>query len=164
MRDGYANELLRGLPNKECVTEEGYITEAAFRFLKNPKREDDLHEVSINWYDDDNAIAILQNQFSVKRGENQFIGYVQFSRHRIDDIMSIYDENSHFSYERREEAISILKDKDVVEISNEYHGNLLAPGSIDPQIKKVIQNTLATIASHGKIEFWNSAKSEKEHF
>jgi hypothetical protein len=128
----YPKELIRGITNNTLLSD-GYAGSALFSFqetLESENRSDDFLELSINWRDDDGAIELLMNQ---KKNEHyQFAsGVALIKRRRIDQIRKSRQMETKLSYERQ----SIPE--------NPYHGNLLLHKSVDPQVKKIIQATIA---------------------
>jgi hypothetical protein len=154
MSENYPEELLRGLPNNECFTELKYITSAAFQFDKEPRPEDNRRELSINWYTHDDAKTILKKQYNPRKEANQFIGCATLLKSLLDRITSIYQNNSHFSYEKRLVKVQLRVEDEIYEVDNIYHGNLLIPYGLDTSTIRSIQNALATVANVIEPEIW----------
>lgn len=134
----YPDEILRGISNnnRDFITEEGYVTQAAFRFDEyNTERCDGFCELSINWVDDEGAVDVLLRQINPKKGVPQFQGgYCRFARKMLRAALNAYFRNGHLSYER-----SPLSE-------NKYHGNILIKNDVSKPIKTNVQATLAALA------------------
>ncbi|MCD7771562.1 MAG: hypothetical protein LUH23_05700 [Oscillospiraceae bacterium] len=148
----YPNEFYRGLSSSNCITDEGFVTAAAFLFRENKERDEDLLELSINWNDDEGALYNLGSRHKVGCEDRQFkAGYCVVNRVYMEQYMNCYIKTGKMKYERRpEEAREDNEYQD-----NRYHGNLLMPKGIDSNLKKNIQYALATLAqmSHSWDDF-----------
>ena len=74
----YPDVFIRGVSrdNAEFITEEGYVTQAAFAFDDydaESRNDDGFRELSINWLDDDGAIQTLLNQVNQRKGGPQWL-------------------------------------------------------------------------------------------
>lgn len=144
-------EFFRGMSSSDCLTTDGYLSEAAFRFddYNSNERQDNYCELSINWNDDSGALDVLLNQHKPFKTEPQFkIGYCKFDKAMIQAVMKSYIDNKDFSYERK--PISCDAKNDVSE--NKYHGNLLLNSNVDKRTKRAIQCTLATLGSNSFVK------------
>lgn len=145
---GYPETFYRGLSTKDCLSGK-YITEMAFRFDSlghNPERTDDYRELSVNWNDDSKSLDTLLNQRKPGKEDKQFsVGYVIMSLKEVRKALRIQIGNGDFSYERR----PVAADPDADIEANPYHGNLLMKGNLDKNATKIIQCTLANIATAG---------------
>jgi hypothetical protein len=130
--DNYAIELIRGIPNYDCIDNEGRASALLFQFDNND-RPDGYLEVSINWYDDDNALNAIFNQ--KKRNDAntyQFkIGAAIISRIRLDSLIRSPNAKDALSYER-----NIIDD-------NPYHGNILLKPNLAKNIKTMLSGSIA---------------------
>lgn len=111
MGDGYPDYLLRGLRKSSFLKEGGGIATEAF--MPDPRtakeRTDGRQETSIDWQDDDQALASL-----VARRTHSIAGVVRLARSRVDEIGRFESlEDGSLGYERRPVD------------GNPRHGNLL---------------------------------------
>ena len=127
----YPKEFLRGIANKGFI-ENGHVLYTAFQF-DDTGREDGNREASINWLDDDGAIALALNQRK-ENGKIQFSGGV--ARINLDYAKMILHNFSQvgFSYER-----APLE-------NNKFHGNLLLANSLSKQTRQMLMTGLALAA------------------
>jgi hypothetical protein len=88
-------------------------------------------ETSINWEDDDHAVAFTQAQRSEKGSPLNPHGVVRLSLAAIDNCMANTPIPKTFARERR-----MLTD-------NRYHGNLLFEPSLPKQMIRMLAGTLA---------------------
>lgn len=143
----YPDLFIRGVSkdNAEFITEEGYVTQAAFAFddyNAESRNDDGFRELSINWLDDEGAIDILLNQVNLRKGGPQFQGgYCRISRFALLSLQD-YINNGHLAYERR--PITADKEKGIME--NPYHGNLLMHKDISNKSRTNLQIALAVLA------------------
>lgn len=147
MTGEYPEEILRGISsdNQDFITPEGYPTQAAFQFdaYDANSRNDNFCELSINWVDDEGAVATLLDQVNTRKNCPQFQGgYCKFSRIVLEAAMRDYITNEHLSYERR----PIEEDLENGVAENKYHGNILMKNNLSKQARTNIQVTLAGIA------------------
>ncbi len=143
MIDNTPEDFYRGLPSPDTVTEQGYPTESAFRFLYFG-REDGYSELSINWNDDEGALEKLLSQRKPFKEEPQFkIGYCKIEKSMMKMLMKTYMDDQVFSYERRPVEADLEADVE----SNPYHGNLLMKKDAGNALKKNIQCGLAALAA-----------------
>ena len=145
----YPDVFIRGVSrdNAEFITEEGYVTQAAFAFDDydaESRNDDGFRELSINWLDDDGAIQTLLNQVNQRKGGPQFQGgYCRISRYALLSLQD-YINNGHLSYERR--PIHADVEKGIPE--NPYHGNLLMQKDISNKSRTNLQIALAVLAGN----------------
>jgi hypothetical protein len=130
----YASEFYRGIAKKEFIYD-GIVLTAAFQF-DDAVRPDGYKELSINWNDDSHAIQVLLDQ-KKENGDYQFqAGVATLNLSAIKQALFCFLENKSFSYERK-----------MVQ-NNPYHGNLLLRASLTKQMRMMITNSLATLASN----------------
>lgn len=116
----YPEKMIRGLSNQDTIEEDGTVLAAAFQFKQVADRE----ELSINWYDNDEALDIAMNQRKVADGSFQFQeGVAILSKNKVDDIKFL-------NYERAELE------------GNPYHGNIFYKG-ITKGKKKLLAGMLS---------------------
>lgn len=130
----FPNNCVRGVKNKDSLTEEGFLSSSLFQFHNTHFGNDEWNEESINWEDDDSVIEFTLNQ--KKDGDFQFkAGVAILPRKKIDEISNRYGmkELKLLSYERD----TIKKGE------NPYHGNILLRASITKPTKRLIQAALA---------------------
>ncbi len=127
----YSDELIRGVPN-DAFLEDGLPKSELFKnFDENSEREDDYLELSINWYDNENALQLVHTQKKAN-GEIQFkSGGAVISRKDLDDLCKKPLVKGKLTYERR-----------IVE-GNEYHGNLLLQNDVNKTKRNIIASGLA---------------------
>ena len=139
----YPNECYRGISSKDGVTPGGYVTGAAFQFsdYKPEQRNGDgFCELSIQWNDDENASVHLLEQRKPKTDNLQFkIGYCKLDMEQLRLVVKQYLRDKKFAYERR----PIEEDAEEDIRANPYHGNLLLHNSIERQVRKNIEHTIA---------------------
>lgn len=126
--------MLRGISSPEWITAEGALTTAAFQFSSNPNRTEgaEFEEVSINWYDDENALKLLLNQRKGNSDSAQFKGGVAIlTRQYIDDLINRPIVKGRLSYERKSVP------------GNDYHGNLLCRSDTSKHLKSIISAGIA---------------------
>jgi hypothetical protein len=131
----FPEHCIRGIPNKDFISDDGIIGSHLFHFKKEHNRQDGWCEQSINWNDDENAISFTLKQ-KKKDGEIQFkSGLLLLPRNEIDRLITRPAIANSLSYER-----DILDD-------NKYHGNLLLKNNVPTRLMKQIAAGLALIYS-----------------
>ena len=142
----YPEKLLRGIPNKNDIDEEGNPSSHLFQFSERcgvPQREDGFREESINWYDNEGALKQLLTQ-KKDDGSLQFrVGAAVLFRSDIDQIKKFSVVKQRLDYERR------------VIPENEYHGNLLLKKDTP---KSIMKRIAASIALRAKTIVSNSSE------
>lgn len=129
----YPQKMLRGISSNDFIVE-GILTEEAF--MLDPVREDGYCEISVTWYDNQDAFNVIMSQKSERRGEIQFqAGAAELDRVEITTKMKAHFLSQNLGYERRPT------------LNNYYHGNLLVKNSISKQMKRLIRCGLATLAN-----------------
>ena len=129
----YPQKLLRGISSKNFILE-GVLTEDVFNL--DPVREDGYCEISVTWYDNQEAFDVIMSQRSDRRDEIQFQGGVaELDRIEIVTKMKPHFLSENLNYERRPTD------------NNQYHGNLLVKNSLSKQMKRLIKCGLATLAN-----------------
>lgn len=136
--ESFPETLLRGFNSKECFTVEQNVAKGAFQFHDHTTdRNDNYHEASINWEDDENAVSVLMEQIKEGTSERMFkYGYSRLPYNQIKSILSSMIGKEYLAFER----------KPLLE--NPYHGNILIRGTIKSQEKSMIQDVLAAIANN----------------
>ena len=130
----YPQKMLRGISSKNFIVE-GFLTEDVFNL--DPVREDGYCEISVTWYDNQEAFDVIMSQKNDRRDEIQFqAGAAELDRVEIVTKMKVLFLSKNLSYERRPTA------------NNQYHGNLLVKNSLSKQIKRLIKCGLATFANN----------------
>lgn len=148
MEKDYPEEFYRGVSSSDQITKEGFAMAAAFRFSDQPRKNDGLYDLSINWNDDVGALETLLTQKKPGKEDYQFkIGYFTLNTAYLNMIMKQFIDEKIFSYER----CPILAQADNDYQENLYHGNLLLQNNVDSNIRKNIQHTLAVLA--GRVNF-----------
>ena len=131
--DTYPQKMLRGISSKNFILE-GVLTEEAFNL--DPVREDGYCEISVTWYDNQEAFDVMMSQKSDRRDEIQFqAGAAELDRVEVTTKMKAHFLSENLSYERRPTH------------NNKYHGNLLVKDNISKQMKRLIKCGLATLAN-----------------
>lgn len=130
--------FLRGFNTNECYTKEHNIAIGAFQFGNHTdKRNDNYHEASINWEDDEGAVKILLEQKKDETNELMFkYGYARLPLNLVKMTLKSLMVKNYLNFERKPLEY------------NPYHGNILISGSINKQEKSMIQNNLAAIANN----------------
>ena len=129
------DQFIRGIPNKDCISEDGYPSTNLFTFqvrANAPEREDCCIEESINWYDEEAALIMILEQEKEPGVIKYKEGAAIINRSEIDHLRSInlrFKEN--LFYERKQEP------------GNDYHGNLLLKNNVPKRIKTMITATIA---------------------
>ena len=127
---------LRGIPNNDFLVGDGSVASHLFTFKDEDKRDDGWIEQSINWEDDNSALAFTLKQLNDK-GEIQFkAGIAVLPRSELDHITKQPSVSGILAYERQP-----LED-------NQYHGNILLKADTPKPTKKRIAATLATFVSY----------------
>ena len=130
----YPQKMLRGISSKNFIIE-GILTEDVFNL--DPVREDGYCEISVTWYDNQEAFDVIMSQKSDRRDEIQFqAGAAELDRGEIVTKMKAHFLSENLSYERCPTA------------NNRYHGNLLVKNSLSKQMKRLINCGLATFANN----------------
>jgi hypothetical protein len=125
----YPDKFIRGISSEDYVDTAGRASAALFQFIDS-NRSDDYSESSINWYDDEGALALIMEQRKEK-DETQYqfkCGAAIIEKKDADRIMTLPAYQSVFGYERSPIA------------GNKYHGNLLRK---DKALSKGIQTVIA---------------------
>jgi len=114
MMHTYPEKALRGISSKEFLAEDGTAKHTLFQFSKNPREIDGYYDLSINWLDDDGAIAVVMDQKKNDGDEVQFkAGAVVIQRDYLDDLKCRPNSSEELFYERRSLP------------NNRYHGNIV---------------------------------------
>ena len=127
----FPNNCVKGIPTLDCLYEDDNVASPQlFKFNGDPREQDGWVEESINWMDDEGAVALTLNQKRVT-GELQFsIGVAILGREHLDKVKK--QHRHFFKYERAP----------IVD-TNLYHGNLLLKGGIKKERKRLISGILA---------------------
>lgn len=139
----YPDSFYRGISKTDFIDAFGIPNNQAFQF-SDEGRSDGFYELSINWNDDEESLAILFNQ-KKGDGEIQFkAGAYEMSFPLLKQITSRYIQLGHFNYERSE-----------VE-GNKYHGNLLIKQDLptkadNKSLYSLIRDALILVSSQGKL-------------
>ena len=129
----YPDKKLRGISSFAFI-EEGILRDDAFNL--DPVREDGYCEISVTWYDNQDAFDVIMAQMSDRRNELQFkAGAAELDRAELIRKMKMHFITSNMKYERRPTS------------TNKYHGNVLVKNSLDKKIKRLIKCGLATLAN-----------------
>ena len=130
--------FLRGFNIKECFTSEFNVAPAAFQFGNHTDvRDDNYHEASVNWEDDDGALMTLLEQKKDGTDDLMFkFGYARLPLNLVRITLKSLIDRDYLAFERKP-----LK-------NNTYHGNILIPGDLKKPEKTMIQNNLAAIANN----------------
>lgn len=134
----FADCFLRGFNTKDCFTKEQNIAIGAFQFGNHAdERNDNYHEASINWEDDEGAVKTLLEQKKEDTDDLMFkYGYARLPLNLVKMTLKSLMTKDYLNFERKPLEI------------NPYHGNILIPGDINKQEKSMIQNNLAAIANN----------------
>lgn len=128
----YSEKLIRGISSKEFIDDEGRATIALFQFDAG-KREDNNDELSVTWYDNQEALSIVINQKKQGKDEYQFkVGLAILRRSWLDETINRPNCKNALSYERRP-----------IEGENPYHGNILRKTNLSPSVKNMLAATIA---------------------
>jgi len=129
----YPPKMLRGISSKNFILE-GALTEETFNL--DPVREDGFCEISVTWYDNQDAFDVIMSQKSERRNEIQFQGgAAELDRIELTTKMKMHFLAGRLNYERRPTS------------NNQYHGNLLIKDNIPKQLKRLIKFGLTTLAA-----------------
>lgn len=110
------------------------LTEETFNL--DPVREDGFCEISVTWYDNQDAFDVIMSQKSERRNEIQFQGgAAELDRIELTTKMKMHFLAGRLNYERRPTS------------NNQYHGNLLIKDNIPKQLKRLIKFGLTTLAA-----------------
>ena len=134
----FPEHFLRGFNMKGCFTDEHNIATGAFQFSDfTESRNDNYHEASINWEDDDKAVLVLLEQKKEGTEEQMFkYGYARLPLNLVRMTLKSLIDKNYMAFERKPLE------------NNPYHGNILILGNIKKQEKSMIQNSLAAIANN----------------
>ena len=128
----YPEYCLRGIPHESQIVEAGLVSSDLFFFSDDHVRASGDFEQSINWQDDDDAIAFTLSQKKRDGISIQFTGGIAIvPRFNLDRLSKLPAFGNDFSYERQ-----TLEE-------NRYHGNLLLKPGVSKQKRKFIATTLA---------------------
>lgn len=128
----YPDKMLRGI-STPAFYRDSVVMEEAFHL--DPVREDGYHEISITWYDNQEAFDTIMNQKRNNTNEIQFVvGVAELDRLELKMHMKVHFLAQRLAYERRPTK------------SNKYHGNLLVKTGLDKQMNRIIKSGLATLA------------------
>lgn len=129
----YPDKMLRGISSFAYI-EQGILQDEVFKL--DPVREDGYCEISITWYDNQDAFNVLMSQMSDRRSELQFkAGAAELDRGELNRKMKHHFISSNMKYERSPS------------LNNKYHGNILVKNCLDKKIKRFIKCGLATLAN-----------------
>ena len=130
--------FLRGFNAKDCFTKEQNVAIGAFQFGNHTDtRNDNYHEASINWEDDEGAVKTLLEQKKDDTDDLMFkYGYARLPLNLVKMTLKSLMMKDYLNFERKPLE------------NNPYHGNILIPGDINKQEKSMIQNNLAAIANN----------------
>lgn len=125
----FPDYALRGLPTQDCIDSiYGIICSTAFIFNGNHLNEKGYDEISINWYDTEEALNQLKNQIKEESGQPKYcFGVARIPTESMKKICKKY--RNDLQYERK--AIP----------DNEYHGNILLKKEA---LEKVRRNMIAS--------------------
>lgn len=130
--------FLRGFNMVGCFTQEQNVAPGAFQFGDfTDKRNDNYHEASVNWEDDEGAVTTLLEQKKEDSDELMFkYGYARLPLNLVRMTLKSLIDKKYLEFERKPLE------------NNHYHGNILIPDNIKKQEKTMIQNNLAAIANN----------------
>ena len=132
-KEVYPQKMLRRISSNNFILE-GVLTEEVFNL--DPVRDDGFCEISVTWYDNQEAFDVIMSQKSDRRNEIQFqAGAAELDRIEIATKMKAHFLAGRLSYERRPTN------------NNQYHGNLLVKNDISKPLKRLIKYGLATLAN-----------------
>lgn len=123
---------------KECFTAEHNVAIGAFQFGNfTEERNDNYHEASINWEDDEGAVTTLLEQKKEGTDEQMFkYGYARLPLNLVKMASNSLLTKDYLKFERKPLE------------HNPYHGNILISDTINRPEKTMIQNLLACIANN----------------
>jgi hypothetical protein len=130
----FPDNCLRGIPNEQFVLDEETVAPVLFFFHKRDARDGGWTEQSINWEDDEEALAFTLNQ-TKEDGERQFRAGVAVIARRAIDGLSM-----------RPAVAGVLRYERQPLVGNAYHGNLLLRTSVSTRKMKMIAAGLALYA------------------
>jgi hypothetical protein len=126
----FPESCIRGVPHEQFINDDGTVRSDLFYF-DDVDRGDGWNEQSVNWMDDDNALAHTLHQRR-DDGRYQFgAGAVVFPKAEIERINALPTVAGLLDYERRP-----LDD-------NPYHGNILLRKGTDKGTMKMIAANIA---------------------
>lgn len=132
-KEQYPESFLRGISNKDFISKDGYVLPSAFQF-DDGLRNNGKKELSINWYDCEDALVTALEQ-KREDGRKQFsVGVAKLDLVRVKIFLGAFIENNTFFYERQELP------------ENPYHGNLLIPENLSKPVRSLISSGLALVA------------------
>lgn len=131
----FPDNSIKGIPNVSFFTQEGTVSSHLFHFKKNPERNDEFTENSINWQDDADCIAFTLNQRKTGNAYQFSAGVAIVPREEIDRLKNRPTVKDLISYER-----NTLPD-------NPYHGNILLDKSVSQPVMKKLAAGLALAVS-----------------
>lgn len=144
----YPNTFIRGIPNSSFMENEFPNTQLFNKFDENPERNDDYNEISINWYDDEEALQVIFNQKKKDTEEYQFkIGGAILSRIALESLRRRPLVDGRLSYERRKTD------------DNKYHGNILLRKDTSKSQRNMIASGLALCVE--RVEFRQQYKTNQ---
>lgn len=130
--NNYKGNMLRGLISPDWIVD-GVVVVAAFSF-QNTGRSDGYSEMSITWYENEEALETIMKQTRTD-GEIQFKGGIaELDRTRLKTFLMPYILEGRLNYEKRPTQ------------DNKYHGNLLLRNGTHKSIAKLITAGLALVA------------------
>jgi hypothetical protein len=123
----YPDYLIRGIPNRDFLDEDGLPSAKLFHFNKPESvRLPGYREESINWYDDEEAINHTFNQRKDDDSLQFKTGIAILARSELDKVKNNPNVRERFNYERYRLP------------TNQYHGNiLLKTDAPKPLIRKI---------------------------
>ena len=129
--ESFPERCIRGLSDKEDVTQEGRVNSQALypNFKPKTQRPDKAFETSINWEDDETVIA-----FTRKQREQSAYGVAALRLEAIDYEIRASRAVGLLTYERQKLP------------SNQYHGNIVFAQEISQRFAKTLAAALATKA------------------
>ncbi|HID30263.1 MAG TPA: hypothetical protein EYP19_09695 [Desulfobacterales bacterium] len=132
----FAENCIRGIPNRSYLTDEGSVGSHLFSFNKAADRGDGWAELSINWEDDDCAIEFTLSQRKADGGFQFKGGAVVIPRPEVDRLNNRPTiRKGLVSYERQPLA------------DNPYHGNILLRANTSKPTMRLIAAGLALAVS-----------------
>lgn len=114
------------------------VAPAAFQFGNHTdERDDNYHEASVNWEDDEGALKTLLEQKKDGTEDVMFkFGYARLPLNLVRMTLKSLIDRDYLAFERKPLE------------QNPYHGNILIPGDLKKPEKTMIQNNLAAIANN----------------
>ena len=117
-------------------------------------------ELSINWVDDEGAVATLLDQVNTRKNCPQFQGgHCRFPRIVLIAAMRDYITNEHLSSDRR--PIEVDLENGVAE--NRYHGNILMKNNLSKQAKGYLlrrKSEVIYLTMRKEPEFWSTFRKK----